>query len=240
MFFPFGPMQIGGVFVDNRQITILSVAVALMVVLHYIVNFTQIGRAIRAVAIDADTARLMGIDVDRVISFTFALGSALAAAAGVLVGIYYNRIEPTSWVPCRGSRPSWPRCWGYRSDPRSDAGRPGNGSRRGCRSGLDCVYLEGCCGLCYLDCHPAGEASRSFGSTSAREGIMTMRKESILPLSGFSLRQKLTWLAAVLMGLMLVAVNVEGFTGALWTFTLPVSLWLLGLMWILAVSLEPD
>ncbi len=93
--FPLRTYEIGGVFVDNRQITILSVAVALMVVLHYIVNFTQIGRAMRAVAIDADTARLMGIDVDRVISFTFALGSALAAAAGVLVGIYYNRIEPT-------------------------------------------------------------------------------------------------------------------------------------------------
>jgi branched-chain amino acid transport system permease protein len=48
----------------------------------------------RAVSYDTNTARLMGINVDQVISWTFALGSALAAAAGVLVGIYYNSIDP--------------------------------------------------------------------------------------------------------------------------------------------------
>ena len=48
----------------------------------------------RAVSYDADAARLMGINIDRVISTTFALGSALAAAGGVLVGVYYNSIDP--------------------------------------------------------------------------------------------------------------------------------------------------
>lgn len=48
----------------------------------------------RAVSVDADAAKLMGINVDNTISFTFALGSALAGAAGVLVGIYYNSISP--------------------------------------------------------------------------------------------------------------------------------------------------
>ncbi|MPN55034.1 High-affinity branched-chain amino acid transport system permease protein LivH [bioreactor metagenome] len=48
----------------------------------------------RAVSLDTDAAKLMGINVDRIISFTFALGSGLAAAAGVLVGIYYNSIDP--------------------------------------------------------------------------------------------------------------------------------------------------
>ena len=48
----------------------------------------------RAVSFDADAARLMGINIDFVISMTFALGSALAGAGGVLVGIYYNSIEP--------------------------------------------------------------------------------------------------------------------------------------------------
>ena len=48
----------------------------------------------RAVSFDTDAARLMGINIDRVISATFALGSALAAAGGVLVGIYYNSIDP--------------------------------------------------------------------------------------------------------------------------------------------------
>ena len=96
--FPFKSYEIWGVYVDNRQLIILAVAVILMVVLHYIVHYTRIGRAMRAVALDDDAARLMGIDVDRVISFTFALGSALAAAGGVLVGVYYNRIDPMMGV----------------------------------------------------------------------------------------------------------------------------------------------
>lgn len=49
----------------------------------------------RAVSVDSDAAQLMGINVNRTISFTFALGSALAAAAGVLIGLYYNSIDPT-------------------------------------------------------------------------------------------------------------------------------------------------
>lgn len=55
---------------------------------------TKMGRAMRAVSVDEDAARLMGIDVDKTISFTFLLGSALAGVAGVLVGIYYNSINP--------------------------------------------------------------------------------------------------------------------------------------------------
>ena len=64
-----------------------------MAVLTYIVQYTKIGKAMRAVSFDTDAARLMGINIDRVISATFALGSALAAAGGVLVGIYYNSID---------------------------------------------------------------------------------------------------------------------------------------------------
>ena len=69
-----------------------------MAILTYIVQSTKIGKAMRAVSFDVDAARLMGIPVDRVIAFTFALGSALAAAAGVLVGIYYNSIDPQMGV----------------------------------------------------------------------------------------------------------------------------------------------
>jgi len=69
-------------------------ALVLMAALTYVVNNTKIGKAMRAVSFDADAARLMGINIDRVISMTFALGSALAAAAGVLVGVYYNSIDP--------------------------------------------------------------------------------------------------------------------------------------------------
>jgi branched-chain amino acid transport system permease protein len=65
-----------------------------MVILTYIVQRTKTGKAMRAASYDTETAQLMGIDSDRVISFTFGIGSALAAAAGVLVGIYYNSIDP--------------------------------------------------------------------------------------------------------------------------------------------------
>ncbi len=90
--------SIGGVIIDNRQVIILAVSVGLMLVLQYIVHRTKVGRAMRAASMDTDTAMLMGIDVNMVISTTFAIGSALAAAAGVLVGVYYSRIDPMMGV----------------------------------------------------------------------------------------------------------------------------------------------
>lgn len=84
----------GGIVVNSQQIVILVVAVLLMLILTYVVQKTMIGKAMRASSFDLDAARLMGINVDSVISFTFAIGSGLAAAAGVLVGIYYNSIDP--------------------------------------------------------------------------------------------------------------------------------------------------
>ncbi|MCX7779406.1 MAG: branched-chain amino acid ABC transporter permease [Negativicutes bacterium] len=92
--FPAHTYNIGGIIVNNQQIVILAVSIALMVLLTYIVHRTKTGKAMRAVSFDTDAARLMGIDVDRIISITFAIGSGLAAAAGVLVGIYYNSIDP--------------------------------------------------------------------------------------------------------------------------------------------------
>ena len=86
--------HVGPLGVNSQQIVILASAVILMAVLSYIVNKTKAGKAMRAVSFDADAARLMGINIDKVISLTFALGSALAAAGGVLVGVYYNSIDP--------------------------------------------------------------------------------------------------------------------------------------------------
>ena len=83
-----------GMVVNSQQILILAISLALMFLLTYVVNHTKVGKAMRAVSYDTDAARLMGINVDRIISFTFAIGSGLAAAAGVLVGIYYNSIDP--------------------------------------------------------------------------------------------------------------------------------------------------
>ena len=66
----------------------------LMVILTYLVQRTKTGKAMRAASCDTETAQLMGIDSDRIISLTFGIGSALAAVAGVLVGVYYNSIDP--------------------------------------------------------------------------------------------------------------------------------------------------
>ncbi len=86
--------QIGGIQISQQQIYIIAVTLILMLALTYIVGHTRMGRAMRAVSVDEKAAELMGISVDRTISFTFLLGSVLAGAAGVLVGIYYNSINP--------------------------------------------------------------------------------------------------------------------------------------------------
>lgn len=86
--------HLGPVTITMQQVYIFVITVILMVVLQFIVQKTKMGRAMRAVSVDEEAARLMGIDVDKTISFTFLLGSALAGVAGVLVGIYYNSINP--------------------------------------------------------------------------------------------------------------------------------------------------
>jgi len=90
--------HLGEVVVTMQQILIVGITVILMLLLQFIVKKTRIGKAMRAVSQDKDAAELMGISVDTTISFTFALGSALAGAAGVLVGIYYNSINPLMGV----------------------------------------------------------------------------------------------------------------------------------------------
>lgn len=83
-----------GVRVSNIQILILVTACLLMVLLQLIIKKTKMGRAMRAVSVDPDAAELVGININQTISFTFALGSSMAGAAGVLIGLYYNSIDP--------------------------------------------------------------------------------------------------------------------------------------------------
>jgi branched-chain amino acid transport system permease protein len=85
---------IGGVTISTIQIIVFVVAIVLLALLQFIVRKTKVGMAMRAVSYDKDTARLMGINVDNIISFTFGIGSALAAAGGVLYGIAYPQINP--------------------------------------------------------------------------------------------------------------------------------------------------
>lgn len=88
-------IRVGNIIINTKQIFVFASTIVLMIVLQFIVHRTKMGKAMRAVSADAEAAQLMGIDVDRVISFTFALGSGLAGIAGVLVGVYYNSISPT-------------------------------------------------------------------------------------------------------------------------------------------------
>lgn len=90
--------NMGNITITMQQIFIVIITLILMTLLQFIVKKTRIGKAMRAVSLDRDAAELMGINVDTTISSTFALGSALAGAAGVLVGVYYNSINPLMGV----------------------------------------------------------------------------------------------------------------------------------------------
>lgn len=90
-----GDITIGTRQFGNVTLATILVSVALMAGLTILVNKTKIGKAMRAVSEDKDTAMLMGINVDKTISFTFGLGSALAAVAAVLYSCSYSQITPT-------------------------------------------------------------------------------------------------------------------------------------------------
>ena len=87
-------INLGGVVTTNYQLIVLGVALVFMGLLQYIVYGTKFGRAMRAVSFNFETASLMGIPTDRVISTTFVLGSILAAVAGILYGLSYPKIDP--------------------------------------------------------------------------------------------------------------------------------------------------
>lgn len=87
--YPFdnSPLHIGDVVITPHQILILVVVVVMMVALKLFVDRSRMGKAMRATSLDQDTAKLMGVQVDRIIALTFAIGSALAATAGFLIAL---------------------------------------------------------------------------------------------------------------------------------------------------------
>lgn len=87
-------INIGSVHISNIDLTVILVSVILMGILTYIVEYTKTGKAMRAVSFDKGASALMGISVNKIISFTFAIGSALAAAAGILYATAYPLIDP--------------------------------------------------------------------------------------------------------------------------------------------------
>lgn len=90
------PMHLGALTVKGESVVTLIVTVILMILLNLFINKTRIGKAMKAVSEDKDAAELMGISVNRTISITFAVGSALAAVAGVFYGSTYGFIGPYS------------------------------------------------------------------------------------------------------------------------------------------------
>ncbi|GAB3980510.1 branched-chain amino acid ABC transporter permease [Actinoallomurus acanthiterrae] len=86
-------LNVLGARITWQQIALMAVSVVLMVALNVLITRTRQGRAMRAIALDPKACLLMGIDVDKVISRTFFIGSALAGAAGVMAGGYYGKID---------------------------------------------------------------------------------------------------------------------------------------------------
>ncbi|MBI9096154.1 MAG: branched-chain amino acid ABC transporter permease [Sphaerochaeta sp.] len=87
-------INLGGVIITPHQILILVVSLAMMLALKLFVDKTRMGKAMRATSLDQDTAMLMGINVNKVISLTFAIGSALAAVGGILIALDF-KVYPT-------------------------------------------------------------------------------------------------------------------------------------------------
>jgi len=92
---PQDAVHLGGLTIPLVRVGVVAVSVVMMTVLYLFVQKTKIGTAIRAAAIDQGAARLMGIDVNRVIMIVFVIGPALGGAAGLLVGLYYGQISFT-------------------------------------------------------------------------------------------------------------------------------------------------
>lgn len=90
--------EVGGVVFTNIKLMIFAVSGILMVALQFLVKHTWTGKAMRALSVNLSAAQLMGISVNRVIAFTFVVGSALAASGGILFGLDQAKIEPLMGV----------------------------------------------------------------------------------------------------------------------------------------------
>jgi branched-chain amino acid transport system permease protein len=76
--------------IATKQILVIALAIAMMIALQAFIYRTRLGKAMRATAQDPEAARMMGVEVDRVVMMAFFLGSALAGAGGLIFGLYYN------------------------------------------------------------------------------------------------------------------------------------------------------
>ena len=106
-------IHVGGDFdvtIPYSRLMIVCVTLVLMIALTLFISHSRMGRACRACAEDMKMANLLGIDTNRVISFTFVLGAMLAAVGGVLIGLTIGKLNRISAGSSRASRRSPPRC----------------------------------------------------------------------------------------------------------------------------------
>ena len=96
--FPSAIFHLGDLSISSNQLVVIGVTLLLLFALRFIVMSTKIGTAMRAVSLNPKAASLVGINIDFVISFTFALGSAMAAAGGILYALNYPSIDPLMGV----------------------------------------------------------------------------------------------------------------------------------------------
>ena len=96
MLFTIPSVELGGVYIDGITIATMAVTAIIMVGLSLFINRTRMGKAMRAVSEDKEAAELMGISVNRTITVTFAIGSALAGVAAIFYGAAYTYIRPTT------------------------------------------------------------------------------------------------------------------------------------------------
>lgn len=90
--------HLGGVVVSTNQVIVFVTTLLLLLALRFIVQNTRVGTAMRAVSFNEQAAALMGVNINSIISFTFGLGSALAAAGGILFAMNYASIDPLMGV----------------------------------------------------------------------------------------------------------------------------------------------
>ncbi len=92
---PFPEIQLGGITISSTLMAVYCITAGVLAFLWYITGFTELGLAMRATSQDIPIADAMGINSHLIVSITFVIGSAIAAIAGILVGIYYNQVYPT-------------------------------------------------------------------------------------------------------------------------------------------------
>jgi branched-chain amino acid transport system permease protein len=185
-----GVLVWGGLYLPRLSLIIPAVTAALLAGLFLLIHRTQAGRAMRAIAHDMEAASLMGVNLNRIISLAFLLGSLLAGAGGLLWAMKYPQVNPYMGIMPGLKAFIAAVLGGHRQSGRRGAGRPLTGPSgdhdRGLLPGLG--RLPGRSGLRSFDPHTSGAAHRPFGGEPG--GAEAVRKWPVF--SGQDVHKALT------------------------------------------------